>query len=110
MTYRAYLIVYMNKILIALTLFLSSSTVPAQEEARAAWQISNFDINANVQQPELSLASWFAPSAEKRSRVPRHSARTATALTVLLDLQRVQRVQPVRRRRAEAREALLGRV
>jgi hypothetical protein len=36
-------------------LFLSSSTTPAQEEARAAWQITNFDITANIQPAERAL-------------------------------------------------------
>jgi hypothetical protein len=39
--------------LIAFILF--STSAPAQEEARAAWQITNFDITANVQQPERIL-------------------------------------------------------
>jgi hypothetical protein len=37
------------------TFILFSSVTPAQEEARAAWQVTNFDITANVQQPERSL-------------------------------------------------------
>src|SRR3977135_3956008 len=32
-----------------------STIAPAQEEARAAWQITNFDITANVQQAERLL-------------------------------------------------------
>jgi tetratricopeptide (TPR) repeat protein len=40
--------------LIAFILF--SSSAPAQEEARAAWQITNFDLTANVQQPERTLS------------------------------------------------------
>lgn len=36
-------------------LFLSSSTTPAQDEARAAWQITNFDITANIQPAERAL-------------------------------------------------------
>ncbi len=38
------------------TLFLFSTIAPAQEEARAAWQITNFDITANVQQAERNLS------------------------------------------------------
>src|SRR6267142_4850657 len=37
------------------TLFLFSTIAPAQEEARAAWQVTNFDITANIQQPERTL-------------------------------------------------------
>ena len=36
-------------------LFMFSAIAPAQEEARAAWQITNFDITANVQQAERVL-------------------------------------------------------
>ena len=39
------------------TLFLFSSVVQTQEEARAAWQITNFDISANVQQAERTLSA-----------------------------------------------------
>lgn len=39
-----------------LMLFLSSS-VKAQEEARAAWQITHFDITASVQESERSLGA-----------------------------------------------------
>ncbi|HZE62854.1 MAG TPA: hypothetical protein VE056_03205 [Pyrinomonadaceae bacterium] len=35
----------------------SSATSPAQEEARAAWQITRFDITANVQQAQRLLAA-----------------------------------------------------
>ena len=52
---------------IALTLFLSSS-VPAQEEARAAWQITNFDITANVQQTERTLSAVAILSASNVGR------------------------------------------
>ncbi|MGH9968489.1 MAG: tetratricopeptide repeat protein [Pyrinomonadaceae bacterium] len=38
-------------------LFLISASIPAQEEARAAWQITNFDITANIQQAERALNS-----------------------------------------------------
>jgi tetratricopeptide (TPR) repeat protein len=41
---------------IALNLFLSAS-VAAQEEARAAWQIANFDITANIQPAERALSA-----------------------------------------------------
>jgi len=36
-------------------LFLLSSPALAQEEARAAWQVTNFDITANIQQTERTL-------------------------------------------------------
>lgn len=47
---------------------LFSSTVPAQEEARAAWQITNFDLNANVQQPERALSAVAILSATNVGR------------------------------------------
>ena len=37
------------------TLLLLSFATPAQEEARAAWQVTRFDINANIQQAERTL-------------------------------------------------------
>ncbi len=37
------------------TLLLFSSATPAQEDARAAWQVTNFDITANIQQAERTL-------------------------------------------------------
>lgn len=40
---------------LSLTLFLLSSTATAQEEARAAWQVTNFDLTVNVQQAERTL-------------------------------------------------------
>ncbi len=43
--------------LTTIVLFLSSSGVSAQEEARAAWQITRFDITANVQQDQRLLAA-----------------------------------------------------
>ena len=49
----------MKRILITIftTLALCSfSIAPAQEEARAAWQITNFDITANIQQAERTLS------------------------------------------------------
>lgn len=62
----------MNRIvavsLIAVTLLLFSSTAPAQEEARAAWQITNFDINANVQQPARTLGVTAILSATNVGR------------------------------------------
>ena len=42
-------------VLTLLALILFSTSAPAQEEARAAWQITNFDITANVQQSERTL-------------------------------------------------------
>ena len=49
----------MNRILaiiFAVLALCSFSVAPAQEEARAAWQITNFDITANVQQAERTLS------------------------------------------------------
>ena len=50
------------------TFFLLSSTAPAQEEARAAWQVTNFDITANVQQPERTLNAVAILSASNVGR------------------------------------------
>ncbi len=51
----------MKRILLAVlstTVFcLLLSTATAQEEARAAWQVTNFDIKANVQQGDRTLAA-----------------------------------------------------
>jgi len=41
--------------LTTLAIFVFSTTASAQEEARAAWQITDFNIAANVQQPERVL-------------------------------------------------------
>ena len=54
-------------IAIALNVFLSTS-VPAQEEARAAWQITNFDITANIQQAERTLNAVVILSASNVGR------------------------------------------
>ncbi len=50
------------------TLFLFSSIVLAQEEARAAWQITNFDITANIQQAERTLSVVATLSATNVGR------------------------------------------
>jgi hypothetical protein len=55
--FRAYMIRIITVILTTVALLFFSSTVWAQEEARAAWQITNFDISANVQQPERALSA-----------------------------------------------------
>src|SRR5256714_8727322 len=72
MTYRTYFMVYMNRILVVilttLALFQLPSTVPAQEEARAAWEVTNFDINANVQQAERALRAVAILSATNVGR------------------------------------------
>jgi tetratricopeptide (TPR) repeat protein len=52
---------------IALGLF-SFATAPAQEELRAAWQITNFDITANIQQPERTLTAVAILSATNVGR------------------------------------------
>lgn len=54
--------------LVTLSFFAHSSTVAAQEEARAAWQITNFDITANVQQPERTLAATAILTANNVGR------------------------------------------
>jgi tetratricopeptide (TPR) repeat protein len=55
-------------ILIALSPFLFSSTATAQEEARAVWQITNFDITANIQQAERNLSVVAVLSATNVGR------------------------------------------
>lgn len=50
------------------TLFLLSPATPAQEEARAAWQVTNFDITANIQQPERTLSAVAILSASNVGR------------------------------------------
>ncbi|HEV2827862.1 MAG TPA: hypothetical protein VGW76_09680 [Pyrinomonadaceae bacterium] len=40
---------------VLITIFLLASATPAQEEARAAWQITKFDVTANIQQAERTL-------------------------------------------------------
>jgi TolA-binding protein len=44
-------------LLTTIVLFLFSSVVSGQEEARAAWQITRFDITANVQQAQRLLVA-----------------------------------------------------
>lgn len=62
----------MNRILsvslVILALFLCWSNAPAQEVASAAWQITNFDINANIQQPERALSAVAILSATNVGR------------------------------------------
>jgi len=45
-----------------------SPIASAQEEARAAWQITNFDMTANVQQPERTLSAVAVLSATNVGR------------------------------------------
>src|SRR5690348_14078142 len=52
---------------IVLSLF---SIAAAQEDARAAWQITNFDINANVQQAERTLSAVAVLTARNIGRAP----------------------------------------
>jgi tetratricopeptide (TPR) repeat protein len=62
----------MKRILAAvfLSVALIQSTASAQEEARAAWQVTNFDITANVQQPERVLSAVAILSATNVGRGP----------------------------------------
>lgn len=53
---------------LSLVVLLFSSVAPAQEEARAAWQITNFDITANVQQAERTLSAVATLSATNVGR------------------------------------------
>jgi hypothetical protein len=63
---------YMKRILatipITIALFLFSAIAPAQEEARAAWQITNFDITVSVQQAERTLSAVAILSATNVGR------------------------------------------
>ncbi|HSS21024.1 MAG TPA: tetratricopeptide repeat protein [Pyrinomonadaceae bacterium] len=47
----------MKTIATVFTILLLSIAVLAQDEARAAWQVTNFDITANVQQAERNLSA-----------------------------------------------------
>lgn len=49
-------------------LFLFASIASAQEEARAAWQVTNFDITANLQQAERALSAVAIVSATNVGR------------------------------------------
>ena len=49
-------------------LSLSFAVAPAQEEARAAWQVTNFDVTANVQQAERVLSTVAVLSATNVGR------------------------------------------
>src|SRR5688572_21571985 len=55
-------------VLVILSTFVFSSTATAQEEARAAWQITNFDITANIQQAERNLSVVAVLSATNVGR------------------------------------------
>ena len=54
--------------LITLTIVLFSTATFAQEEARALWQITNFDITANVPQSERALSAVAVLSATNVGR------------------------------------------
>src|SRR5712691_6433324 len=51
-----------------LTIFLFSSTAIAQEEARAAWRVTNLDITANVEQPGRALNAVAVLTAKNVGR------------------------------------------
>src|SRR6266487_3935813 len=72
-----------------LVLFLISATAVAQEEARAAWQVTNFDITTNVQEGERALKAVAILTAKNVGRAPGstftfriNSKATITAVTV----------------------------
>src|SRR4029079_12830947 len=50
------------------TIVLLTSVSHAQEEARAAWQITKFDITANIQQAERALDATALISATNVGR------------------------------------------
>jgi hypothetical protein len=53
-----------------LALLAITSNASAQEEARALWQVTNFDINANIQQAERALSAQAILSATNIGRGP----------------------------------------
>jgi len=53
---------------ILFTTLIFVSTTPAQEEARAAWQINNFDITVNLQPADRSLMSTAVLNAKNVGR------------------------------------------
>src|SRR6266545_1283569 len=55
-------------VLITIALSLISSVAAAQDEARAVWQVTNFDITANVQQAERTLNGTAILSATNVGR------------------------------------------
>src|SRR4030095_6511640 len=44
-------------LVIVIAISISPITAPAQDEARAAWQITNFDVTASVQERTLSAVA-----------------------------------------------------
>ena len=58
----------LTALLVILSTFLLSSSATAQEEARAVWQITNFDITANIQQAERNLGVVAVLSATNVGR------------------------------------------
>ncbi len=54
--------------LVTLSFVAHSLTAVAQEEARAAWQITNFDVNANILQQERTLSATAILSANNVGR------------------------------------------
>src|SRR6266545_1993397 len=62
----------MKRILVTILTTIALSLIPsvaaAQEEARAAWQVTNFDITANVQQAERTLSGTAILSATNVGR------------------------------------------
>ncbi|HKO96325.1 MAG TPA: tetratricopeptide repeat protein [Pyrinomonadaceae bacterium] len=58
----------LTAVLLVVANFLFSLTAIAQEEARAAWQVNNFDITANIQQAERMLGVTAILSATNVGR------------------------------------------
>jgi hypothetical protein len=50
--------------------FIPAATAKAQDEARAIWQVANFDIAANVLQPERALAAVAVLTIRNVGRAP----------------------------------------
>jgi len=55
-------------LLTTILIFVFSCSASAQEEARAAWQITRFDVTANVQQAQRALAATAVLSATNVGR------------------------------------------
>ncbi|MDQ2856510.1 MAG: hypothetical protein M3R68_09290, partial [Acidobacteriota bacterium] len=57
-------------LIIFLSIGMASSRTPAQDEARAAWQITGFDIVANVLESERALAAVTTLTIRNVGRAP----------------------------------------
>src|SRR5687767_1918995 len=90
---RHFIRAHMKRIVIAalvtLSFFNHSATAFAQEEARAAWQVTNFDVTANMLPAERALSATAVLTANNVGRGPGttftfriHPKATVKAVTV----------------------------